>query len=208
MGITFSFIIPTYNSKKTIIRAIESVTKQLDKSEYEIIIVDDGSQDGTVELVHDFISTIGGVSFARNKGINQAQGEYLLFLDSDDYYVEGSLKNLKNIVAQSNSDLVIFNFEHGNAPVLLAEVPNTRVEALSVMLSNPTKYMTVWGKAYRTETVHENNVRFNEDLKLSEDSEFLVRYVQKCKKITSDNTILYHYSIDNVSVRFLDIWSL
>ena len=55
MGITFSFIIPTYNSKKTIIRAIESVTKQLDKSEYEIIIVDDGSQDGTVELVHDFM---------------------------------------------------------------------------------------------------------------------------------------------------------
>ena len=105
MGVTFSFIIPTYNSKKTIIRAIESVTKQLDKSEYEIIIVDDGSQDGTVELVHDFMkdngnihftSTIGGVSFARNKGINQAQGEYLLFLDSDDYYVEGSLKNLKN----------------------------------------------------------------------------------------------------------------
>ena len=55
MDITFSFIIPTYNSKKTIIRAIESVTKQLDKSEYEIIIVDDGSQDGTVELVHDFM---------------------------------------------------------------------------------------------------------------------------------------------------------
>ena len=179
MGITFSFIIPTYNSKKTIIRAIESVTKQLDRSDYEIIIVDDGSQDGTVELVHDFMkgnssihftSTIGGVSFARNKGINQAQGEYLLFLDSDDYYVEGSLKNLKNIVAQSNSDLVIFNFEHGNTPVLLAEVPNTNIEALSVMLSNPTKYMTVWGKAYRTETVHENNVRFNEDLKLSEDN--------------------------------------
>ena len=48
--------------------------------------------------------------------------------------------------------------------------------------------------------MHENNVRFNEGLKVSEDSEFLVRYVQKCKKITSDNTILYHYSIDNVSV--------
>ena len=95
---------------------------------------------------------------------------------------------------------MIFNFEHGNTPVLLAEVPNINVEALSVMLSNSTKYMTVWGKAYRTETIHGNNVRFNEDLKLSEDSEFLVRYVQKCKKITSDNTILYHYSIDNVSV--------
>lgn len=209
MGITFSFIIPTYNSKKTIIRAIESVTKQLDKADYEVIVVDDGSQDGTVELVHDlmkdngsihFTSTIGGVSFARNKGINQAQGEYLLFLDSDDYYVEGSLKNLKGTVTQSKSDLVIFNFEHGNNPVLLAEVPNTNIEALSVMLSNPTKYMTVWGKAYRAETIHENNIRFNEDLKLSEDSEFLVRYVQKCNKIISDNTLLYHYSIDNVSV--------
>ena len=132
--------------------------------------------------------------------LSQEIREYILFLDSDDYYLEGSLKNLKNIVAQSNSDLVIFNFEHGNTPVLLAEVPNANIEALSVMLSNPTKYMTVWGKVYRTETVHENNVRFNEDLKLSEDSEFLVRYVQKCKKITSDNTILYHYSIDNVSV--------
>ena len=61
MGITFSFIIPTYNSKKTIIRAIESVTKQLDKSEYEIIIVDDGSQDGTVELVHDFMKDNGNI---------------------------------------------------------------------------------------------------------------------------------------------------
>src|SRR5699024_12356494 len=72
-------------------------------------------------------------------------------------------------------------------------------EALSVMLSNPTKYMTVWGKVYKAETIHENNIKFNENLKLSEDSEFLVRYVQKCKKITSDNTILYHYKIDNVS---------
>ena len=88
MGITFSFIIPTYNSKKTIIRAIESVTKQLDKLEYEIIIVDDGSQDGTVEIVHDFMkdngnihftSTIGGVSFARNKGIIKRKANIFYF---------------------------------------------------------------------------------------------------------------------------------
>ena len=85
MGVTFSFIIPTYNSKKTIIRAIESIIKQLDKSDYEIIIVDDGSQDGTVELVHDFMKGNSSIHFT------STIGEYL------SQEIRGLVKHKENI---------------------------------------------------------------------------------------------------------------
>src|SRR5699024_10955099 len=92
----YSIIIPTYNSEDTIIRAIESITNQsLDSRHYEIIIVDDCSSDKTIELVenlrYEFMKVIklsentGGPSIPRNVGIQESEGQYIYFLDSDDY---------------------------------------------------------------------------------------------------------------------------
>ena len=100
-----SVIIPMYDSKNTIIDAIQSVTNQTYKGEMEIIIVNDGSKDGCEKLVYELINNNttnhiiklvdkenGGVSSARNRGIREANGEWIAFLDSDDVWLPEKLQ--------------------------------------------------------------------------------------------------------------------
>ena len=115
----FSIIVPIYNVERYLEQCIESVLAQ-DYQNYELILVDDGSPDNSIDICTKyakqysnivFIHKInGGVSDARNAGIQIARGEYLMFLDSDDYW-EGTtiLSNLQNIITENNPD-VIFNY--------------------------------------------------------------------------------------------------
>ena len=115
----FSIIVPIYNVERYLEQCIESVLAQ-DYQNYELILVDDGSPDNSIDICVKyakqysnivFIHKInGGVSDARNAGIQIARGEYLMFLDSDDYW-EGTtiLSNLQNIITENNPD-VIFNY--------------------------------------------------------------------------------------------------
>lgn len=115
----FSIIVPIYDVERYLTQCIESVLAQ-DYSNYELILVDDGSPDNSIDICTKyakqysnivFIHKInGGVSDARNAGIQIARGEYLMFLDSDDYW-EGTtiLSNLQNIITENNPD-VIFNY--------------------------------------------------------------------------------------------------
>ena len=115
----FSIIVPIYDVERYLTQCIESVLAQ-DYQNYELILVDDGSPDNSIDICTKyakqysnivFIHKInGGVSDARNAGIQIARGEYLMFLDSDDYW-EGTtiLSNLQNIITENNPD-VIFNY--------------------------------------------------------------------------------------------------
>ena len=115
----FSIIVPIYNVERYLEQCIESVLAQ-DYQNYELILVDDGSPDNSIDICTKyakqysnivFIHKInGGVSDARNAGIQIARGEYLMFLDSDDYW-EGTtiLSDLQNIITENNPD-VIFNY--------------------------------------------------------------------------------------------------
>ena len=115
----FSIIVPIYNVERYLEQCIESVLAQ-DYQNYELILVDDGSPDNSIDICAKyakqysnivFIHKInGGVSDARNAGIQIARGEYLMFLDSDDYW-EGTtiLSDLQNIITENNPD-VIFNY--------------------------------------------------------------------------------------------------
>ncbi|AEA01774.1 MULTISPECIES: glycosyltransferase family 2 protein [Aerococcus] len=115
-----SVIIPAYNVESTLQRAVDSVLSQSMK-EFEVIIVDDGSTDGTgplcdaIESQDQRIRVIhqanGGLSAARNTGINQAQGDYLAFLDSDDEYVNDIFSLFYRAYQEYQMDLFIFNFE-------------------------------------------------------------------------------------------------
>ena len=108
-----SFIIPSYNSGKTIKKAINSILKQDNNSlEYEIIVVDDGSTDNTEEIIENLNENIkfikkenGGVSSARNRGIKEATGEYIVFVDSDDYISKTLLKDIEKYV-EKDIDLI------------------------------------------------------------------------------------------------------
>lgn len=112
-----SVIIPTYNRAHCITDAVESVLNQTYKN-YEIIVVDDGSTDGTQNLLNLYLSKIkyiyqknSGVSSARNKGIREAKGEYIAFLDSDDYWEPYKLELQVNCIEYlKDIDLIYTNF--------------------------------------------------------------------------------------------------
>jgi len=105
----FSIVLPTYNREKLIVKAIDSVVSQ-SFNDWELIIVDDGSGDKTKEVVaqykepaiHYFFQVNQGKSIARNTGIAKAQGEFICFLDSDDYYLPQHLEILSQEIKKRN----------------------------------------------------------------------------------------------------------
>ena len=131
-----SFIIPAYNAGKTIGRTINSIINQEGTSEnYEIIVVDDGSDDDLKERVEEFkndkrikyfYKDNTGVSDTRNYGVNQAIGEYIIFVDSDDYISKTLLKDIEPYINQ-NIDLIKWKpiFVDENENILKKEESNT-----------------------------------------------------------------------------------
>ena len=118
----FSIIVPIYNVERYLEQCIESVIAQ-DYQNYELILVDDGSPDNSIDICIKYAKkykniivihkTNGGLSDARNAGIKVAQGEYIMFLDSDDYW-EGktALSEIKNIITNSSPDLIIYDMAY------------------------------------------------------------------------------------------------
>ena len=109
-----SFIITTYNSEKTIVRAINSILDQKSNLNFEIIVVDDGSNDKTKVVLENYYDKIKyyykeneGVSCARNFGMQKAKGEYIIFVDSDDYIKNSLLQDIESHILQK-IDLIKF----------------------------------------------------------------------------------------------------
>ena len=110
-NIKFSIIIPAYNAEKFIERSINSVLSQR-YSNYEVIVIDDGSIDNTAKVVEQYDSNVvkflkqnnSGVSGARNKGISFAKGDFICFLDADDVYYDNHLSTLNDMISEFPED--------------------------------------------------------------------------------------------------------
>ena len=108
----FSIIVPVYNVEKYIEKCLSSLKRQINFDEYEVIVVNDGSKDGSEEIVKHFCETYdnfklinqknGGLSDARNTGIKNAKGDYVIFLDGDDFFSENALEILSQEIKQHN----------------------------------------------------------------------------------------------------------
>lgn len=110
-----SFIITAYNSEKTIVRAINSILEQKSNLNYEIIVVDDGSNDNTRNVLEKYYDKIQyyykkneGVAIARNFGVQKSEGEYIIFIDSDDYINKTLLEDIESYILQK-IDLIKWN---------------------------------------------------------------------------------------------------
>lgn len=122
----FSFIIPVYNVAPYLSECLDSVLSQ-DFEDFEVCVVDDGSSDGSSLICDDYAARDrhiklchqenGGVSVARNKALDMATGEYIWFVDSDDYVLPGALSYLDTVIGDSDCDTVFFGREmlEGNA---------------------------------------------------------------------------------------------
>lgn len=185
-----SIIVPLYNSASVIKRCVLSVLNQT-YTKLELVLVDDGSTDSSMEIclalqksddrVKIFQKKNGGVSSARNYGIEKATGTWVTFLDSDDYL---ELNFLKELMDFSNSyPLLVGGFKRFGDKVDEAVPEEQHIDIKKDLedLWNKTVekfiYWYPWGKIYKLDIIKKNNLQFNEQMFYSEDFCFLLSYL-------------------------------
>lgn len=204
MDILISVVIPCYNLSNDIDRCIESLRSQTFKNA-EFIFVNDGSQDNTLDKILNFCSTENraividkkneGVSIARNVGLKQARGKYILFLDGDDFISENALKTIAESVS-SDCDLLIFPHNRVCADeiegVLNLEIASgfySQLQFLDKVTSIPISY-----KVYKKNVLISNNIEFDSDLTYGEVYTFAFHYISVCKTIQVISDAIYNYT--------------
>ncbi len=212
--ILISFIIPAHNAEKYLSRAIESIIcGECATNNVEVLVIENGSDDGTYNIAKEFadskenvtvFESEKGVSNARNFGINKAKGKWICFVDADDYIKENTLIKLLDVAKDDSCDLFLFGHYSGKQERKIVDNDKVydggRVEAARIeLLENPTRYMQVWGKLFKREVILNNNIRFSDELRLAEDSDFVIKYTKFCEKIMFCSESIYCYSIDNSS---------
>lgn len=210
--ILLSVIIPTYNVEKYIVECVDSLLRQV-KSPNEIIIVNDGSTDGTLALIeqnyahlsHIRVITIenGGLGNARDTGIALAKGKFLFFCDPDDVVGEGLVSELKTVSEKHpDTDLFCFNscvYEDGN---ITLTSPKVRHEIFGVqrpqdvfarLLRNGSYTSAVWNYAVKREVVEQYHLRFIR--RVHEDHNFTLSVFMKCKQAWVSRQVYYKQRI-------------
>jgi len=199
-----TFIIPAYNAETTIRRTVLSIEELHVDS--EILIVENGSMDNTRQvsdnLSREFcnirvLTSEKGVSKARNKGIEEATGQWIVFADADDECIKG-IAELNDFLDNSSVDLIIGGYKKDNDSIIheygkrnvIIDV-NDSVKAW--MLVRPTLRMQAWAKVYRREFLCENKLLFDETLSYSEDSEYVIRVLNKARKMIITDKLFYQY---------------
>ena len=159
-----SVIIPVYNAQDGIKRCLDSLLNQSFKN-FEIILLNDGSKDNSLnilkeyELKYSFVRVIDkqneGVAVTRNKGILLAEGEYIMFMDNDDFVDSDYIETFYQAIHEKNLDLVIGGYKRVNQD-------NQIIFSQDIQQSEWSKYiiMAPWAKVYRTEFLKTNNLEF------------------------------------------------
>ena len=220
-----SVVVPVYNAEKFISRSIESVLSQSYDC-LELLLVNDGSTDSSKKICEGYalsdkrVKVISqenkGPSAARNAGINRSSGEFIFFLDADDFISGNTLELLVNEYNECHADLVMANFQKLSikGDVLKQSVsfhPNNElfegvVETLSNenivyyvrnFLKHPSNHLIsyCWARLYKSSIIKENGILANENMRLFEDYVFNLEYLRYTKEIVFVNENLYTYSM-------------
>lgn len=201
----YSVIVPVYKVEAVLPRCIDSILSQTEP-DFELILIDDGSPDRSGEICDEYaqkdprIKVIhqenGGVSRARNAGLDIAQGEYIIFVDSDDYIDNNFLEG----VASSCADLIIGGYQIEGYSIAKPVVRKyeahdffepSAFEIRSLFESGELNYACT--KGFAASIIRKYNIRFDETLSLAEDTLFVVQYSFYCRSIQRIETIGYHY---------------
>lgn len=202
-----SVIIPCYNAEQTIWRALESLEGQTYKN-FEVVIIDDGSKDNTNIIIKNFIENYeldiklfcqknSGVSAARNRGLKEAQGRYIAFLDADDFWHPEFLEILHNGIETSGTDLAVCRYSHKqqkenlgkHTPVLL-----DRIKILDKYVHKRITKINFVTVLYKKSILKEYEIFFRVGIKYGEDTEFFGKYLFHCKNggIYIDRQLYYY----------------
>ncbi len=193
-----SIVIPTYNAEKTIVECINSVLDQTINVDYELIIINDGSTDRTRELVEEIenprVKVITqdnrGFSGARNRGIDESKGEYIMFLDSDDLLVGNSIDLMMNRIKETSADII-----QGSYYSFYGKNKNMSILTNSI-ITDDRKILQPgypWAKIYRRDLFEK--VRFPIDVWF-EDTIVCMLLYRLCKKMVVIDDVVYAWRLN------------
>ncbi|UOO37543.1 glycosyltransferase family 2 protein [Oscillospiraceae bacterium CM] len=210
-----SIIVPVYNGEKYLDRCLNAILRQTYR-DIEILLVDDGSKDASFDICRRYekadhrVRVIhrdnGGVSAARNAGLDNAVGQYIQFVDADDYLEPDCCRTLVEAIEESGCDMAVSAFNN------VYEQPGGELKTIPIKLPIAGRFETaayvrqfdvlqgfspfiggVWNKMYRREALQASGVRFREDISLHEDSIFNFRFYRHTASICVVNQCLYNY---------------
>ncbi|HDP2110484.1 TPA: poly(ribitol-phosphate) beta-N-acetylglucosaminyltransferase [Staphylococcus aureus] len=200
----FSVIVPTYNSEKYITELLNSLAKQdFPKTEFEVVVVDDCSTDQTLQIVEKYRNKLnlkvsqletnsGGPGKPRNVALKQAEGEFVLFVDSDDYINKETLKDAA-FIDEHHSDVLLIKMKGVNG----RGVPQSMFKETApevTLLNSRIIYTLSPTKIYRTALLKDNDIYFPEELKSAEDQLFTMKAYLNANRISVLSDKAYYYA--------------
>lgn len=200
-----SIIVPIYNAEKYLDSCIQSVLRQT-YTNWELILIDDGSTDKSGRIAEEYgfaderITVFHqknlGVSLARNQGIDEATGNYVVFLDADDELIEDCLAKTVNIAEETNAD-VVAGRSCENQKLFQDRIIWTGAEALENSLKDHLFTYSACAKLIRREFI--GKTRFTPDIRINEDSYFVFQLLCKQNVFVLTNDVIYFYRANSES---------
>lgn len=207
--IKLSIIVPMYNAEKYISNCLDSLLGQgISSDMYEIIVVNDGSTDDGEKIVNGYqeeyknirLITVenGGQSYARNIGINNAVGEYLFFVDSDDYISNKSISEILIKTVENNFDMMFFDLKRVTTDL---EIECSYKNTDKILITDGIEYFSKnnvnngpWHYFISKRFINENNLRFVEG-RFCEDGMFLISCIFAAKRVSYCKVDVYRYVV-------------
>lgn len=211
-----SIIIPVYNGEKTVRAAVESAVNGAPDT-VEVVVVNDGSTDGTEKVLEElaaeyscvrvFSKPNGGVSSARNYGIEKANGDFLMFLDADDTFDPGAVATMIKSAEQNNADITMFGYRTVAGSVVTDFMPpftgvlKGKKEIFEklvypVVFSGENGYIaSVWTSIFKKSVITDNALKFNTGIKISEDTVFMTQFWLCCNEVAAADKALLTYNL-------------
>ncbi|MGL5066388.1 MAG: glycosyltransferase family 2 protein [Sarcina sp.] len=214
----FSIIVPIYNIEGYIGTCIESVLSQAYRN-FEVLLVNDGSKDTSGNICEEYAKKDervvylpkinGGLSDARNYGLSKASGDYVLFLDGDDFLEPGVLKKINaKLVENKNIDFLLFNYNYYvdsknekqkeifNINELALAKP--KIERLEILFegNSHTTLWSAWRDAIKLDFIKEHNLKFDKNIVGAEDCDWFLNCMLLCENFTASDIVGLNYRVD------------
>lgn len=213
-----SIIVPVYKVEQYLHRCVDSILNQT-FTDFELILVDDGSPDKSGQICDDYAENDSriivihqanqGAATARNNGIKTAHGEYIGFVDSDDYISKNHFEYLVNTAIRENTDIVMCNYnfvdQNGNITRMSHGFDTGTVfgrdEIENILYKNifnnenTVGYFSLWNKVFRKDFVTDNNILIDKNMSFGEDMIFIMDCFRFCKNIAFTENAGYYYEM-------------
>lgn len=212
-----SIIIPIFNVEQFLPQCLTSIQQQVFE-DYEVLCIDDGSTDGSATIITDFCKNDShfrsirqenaGMSTARNRGLQEAHGDYVLFVDSDDWLIEESLSHLSG--ALNGEDVICFGAQKyleltktylpNNRPIITDTISGWDYFNQQRLLPTEIHFVCIWQRAYRRDFLLNNNLFFSEGIRRAEDDLFSTMVMYHARTLKTISQQVYVYRVRNNSI--------